>query len=917
MQSRRGSGCELHTHTAPREQQTPTLNHPGIGAIYGLEESGDRQYLVLEFIEGETLADRLSRGPIPVDEALKIGGHIAEALEAAHEKGVIHRDLKPGNVMVTPDGIVKVLDFGLARTAETTTASASHGPSIANSPTITSRSPIHSPTIPGVIMGSAGYMSPEQARAKPLDKRTDIWSFGCVLFECLAGSMVFGGETATDAIAAILERDPDWSRLPARTPARVRDLLRHCLEKDARNRLRDIGDARIELGHALSKREWTTTGAMAAASGAYTPAGSWKRTLGKLCAWSCPLWLALAAVLGYQAWRSGSGAGIGGGLGVGANPKQAPSPVNRLSLELKLEPQDEYLSGMPSWDGRYFVYITGRTGDSSGRQNRLWVRPMDSYEPRLVEGSDGVRNGTISPDGRWVAFLRNSEIDPIRKAPIGGGPAVTICEHGPAGMQDIAWLDAGTLVVSSSFTEKSLLLLHAEGGDLRRIEMKGLPQDVLALFGISALVPGERTVVVYCGVESGEKGFQERLLSVDTDTGQVRTLQEKGAGGQLIDGDTFLFSRIDSLLAQKFDPVSRTPAGPVTPLMSGLRASAGASATAWWIRNGTLFYRSGGVQGKKQTLALFKSGGEPKPLGTLSAAITRGPSISPDGSKVALIIARENLLFGVGVYEIATDRLTMLPTGELDADSAITWTRDGRSLMVQAFTKGKLPTIYQLAVDGSSPPRPVFESTVANTYPSPSVLVDAAGEWLLTMVFDASSSKADWLLAPLAGGAVQTLAKGVDCAARPDAASPDGKWIVCSALDPAKRDLWFLKMPVPGQPYSPADRRRLPIEGTLVAWTPDGKSLLYNNGSSALMAVDVKMDQGEPKVTGTPRELVSLAKTPMVSWPAIMPGTQEVLGVPGSLSGVGSVQIQVVQNWLTELRAKLPADAGAPAVAPK
>ena len=312
-----------------------SLNHPNIGAIHGFESAEARKFLVLEYVEGQTLAQRLKTGALPVDEALAVGKQMADALEAAHEKGIIHRDLKPGNVMIRHDGAVKVLDFGLARAMTDESSSLAAMP---DSPTVTSPARMASPTIPGVILGTAGYMSPEQARGKAVDKRSDILSFGCVLYECLTGTMVFGGETTSDAIAAILEREPDWSRLPARTPVRVRELLKHCLEKDQRRRLRDIGDARIELEQSIAAREWTSTGAMAAAAGTYVRPGGWKRTLGMLGAWASPVLLAAIAVLGYQAWRAGRGAAA-----LPAASGEAPK-VNRLSIELKIEEGDRYFA---------------------------------------------------------------------------------------------------------------------------------------------------------------------------------------------------------------------------------------------------------------------------------------------------------------------------------------------------------------------------------------------------------------------------------------------------------------------------------------------------------------------------------------------------------------------------------------------
>lgn len=238
-----------------------SLNHPGIAAVYALEQEAGRKLLVMEYVEGETLAARLRRGQIPVDEALSLARQIAEALEVAHEKGVIHRDLKPGNVMVTPDGVVKVLDFGLARTADAVAgSSATLRTTAPQSPPMTITSPAfaESPTIPGAILGTAGYMSPEQARGKPVDKRSDIFSFGCVLYETLAGAQPFPGETVTDSLGAILHRDPAWALLPPATPPRIRELLTSCLAKDRRQRLHDMGDARLELERAILGREWTS-----------------------------------------------------------------------------------------------------------------------------------------------------------------------------------------------------------------------------------------------------------------------------------------------------------------------------------------------------------------------------------------------------------------------------------------------------------------------------------------------------------------------------------------------------------------------------------------------------------------------------------------------------------------------------------
>ncbi|MBS0188128.1 MAG: serine/threonine protein kinase, partial [Planctomycetes bacterium] len=359
-----------------------SLNHPGIGAIYGLEEAEGHRYLILEFIDGETLADRLTSAPIPLDESISIAKQITEALEAAHEKGVIHRDLKPGNVMVTSEGMVKVLDFGLARTADGNPSTA-NAPALADSPTVTSPARIaNSPTIPGAIMGTAGYMSPEQARGKPVDKRSDIFSFGCVLFEMLTGVGPFPGESVTDSLGAILHREPDWTLLPAGAPVRLRELLRACLAKDRRSRLHDIGDARLELERILAGQEWTSS-----AVGDSAASKSW--------AWPAAA-LTGAVMLGAGWWLASA---VRGQAPVG------PRPTFHLSATINPKPSFSNLAGIAP-DSRFFVYtaLPELPPESTKPSGILMVRRLDRDETVAIDGTEGARDAALSPDGRTVAY---------------------------------------------------------------------------------------------------------------------------------------------------------------------------------------------------------------------------------------------------------------------------------------------------------------------------------------------------------------------------------------------------------------------------------------------------------------------------------------------------------------------------------
>jgi serine/threonine protein kinase/Tol biopolymer transport system component len=395
------------------------LNHPHIGAIYGVEEIESVRFLVLELVDGETLSDRIARAPqaIPFDEALAIAQQLAAGLDAAHEKGIIHRDLKPANIKVTADGIVKVLDFGLAK-IDTPDKSASD---LSQSPTVTVRG-----TRAGVILGTAAYMSPEQTRGRPLDKRTDIWAFGCVIYEMLTGRAAFAGDTVSDTIAAILGREPDWAALPASTPAGVRRVLKRCLEKDAKRRLRDIGDAKVDLESAIGD---------AAAQSDASDASSTKLVqrlrfaVGVLAALLTVSLVASAALL----WRK--------------TPAPPPEPVRRFSMELG------YVRPVLSPDGRHIAYRS---------DGKLWIRDVSSETPREIPAgrgagdyySDAAYYLTWSPDSRDLVFLADNELRRVSVAQ--GGAAATICalpEGRSTGRQvgGVAWSRDGETIVFSRY----------------------------------------------------------------------------------------------------------------------------------------------------------------------------------------------------------------------------------------------------------------------------------------------------------------------------------------------------------------------------------------------------------------------------------------------------------------------------------
>lgn len=517
-----------------------SLNHPGIGAIYGLEEAGGHQYLILEFIGGETLADRLSKGPISVDEVLPLAKQIAEALEAAHEKGVIHRDLKPGNVMVTPDGVVKVLDFGLARTADGS-ASTTSAPAAADSPTVTSPARFaHSPTIPGVIMGTAGYMSPEQARGKPVDKRSDIFSFGCVLFEMLTGAGPFPGESVTDSLGAILHREPQWNLIPPRTPGRIKELVRDCLAKDRRSRLHDIGDARLDLERAIAGNE----------SDLIDPGARQTRRLMPTLLIGLVGGLVMLA-LGAGLWRA-----------FGPQPSVIADP---RCVAINMPPEIAVSNGLLTGDGRTLV-INGRprtAGTEGQAATRLYVRPLDRYEFEPRAGTEGVFWATPARDGRSLLFVASSSQSAaslrLASVPIdGSAPATTLAEL-PMGAPAFAQLANGDILLSDSPT--SFSRLSKAGTRSASVPMDAGRPNVAVITLSGNELPDGRHVLTSV-VTYGSRGFLSSLGALEIESGRVKILVEDAGPGVYLPTGHIVFSRADAILAAPFDPVAVELRGP-------------------------------------------------------------------------------------------------------------------------------------------------------------------------------------------------------------------------------------------------------------------------------------------------------------------------------------------------------------------
>ncbi|MEO1130699.1 MAG: WD40 repeat domain-containing serine/threonine protein kinase, partial [Planctomycetota bacterium] len=543
-----------------------SLSHPNVAQIYGVEESEGRRYLVLEYVPGETLDGVLKRERLPVGEALQVCAQVAAGLEAAHDAGVIHRDLKPANVRVSDDGVVKVLDFGLALTNDEPPASADGS---SESPTMTS--PVHSPTMPGVILGTAPYMSPEQARGKRVDRRTDIWSFGVVLYECLTGTGPFAGETATDSLGAVLHKDIDLDALPVQTPPLVRHVLQRCLERDKSRRLRDIGDARIELEHAQ-------------ALPATTPGNAFPTT-GRA---GSPLLVASLAIIAV-------GLLVALLLTIMQPTPQADTPFVVASIAMpdgmRIDSSMALNQVTVSGDGRMLAYIAR---DDSGAAT-LFLRELGSVEPTRIADVPSPRGVTFSPDGRFIACCdENARLLRLRTD---GGPPEVIADISAWGWPNgpLSWQDDGRIYFSPE-RDLGLWAVDVESGELSTV--RGIDAEA-GLWGIlPAAGPSPRSGGMLVHTWGGFRRSGNEVSWLDLASGTVTRLLQRASHPFAIDDRWLVFTRDSSIMVIPFDFDALQPLGEARVVIEGVSASSWSTDSVFAAApSGTAMYVPGGRRG--------------------------------------------------------------------------------------------------------------------------------------------------------------------------------------------------------------------------------------------------------------------------------------------------------------------------------
>ena len=828
-----------------REARTlASLNHPHIGAIYGLEDIDDSRALVLELVEGPTLADRLLAGALPLRETLTIASQIADALDAAHQSGIVHRDLKPANIKIRTDGQVKVLDFGLAKAAGIGTAR-----------DMTQAATAHVATEEGVILGTVAYMSPEQARGVPVDKRTDIWAFGCILFEMLTGRAAFARATFSDSIAATLEHEPDWQLLPPATPPAIRRIVQRCLVKDVARRLRDIGDVAPDLADTRTSDDGIAGGA---ASRGATP--------------STRPWLAAAATAIVAA------AIAGGAVWMFTTTSPAPVQVTRLAVAL---PAGDTLGNaqIPSIalspDGRTMAYAASR----SGRSPQLFVRRLDAPEATLLPGTEGARGPFFSPNGQWIGFFAQGKLKKVLAA---GGGLQTLADAA-VGLGG-SWSGDDTIYFAP-FNTSSIWKVSANGGmpqeftriDKSRDEVSHRWPQVLA----------DRQTLLFT-VWTGP-GWDEKHLEIQVGEGGAHRRLVPGAStGRYISTGHLLYSKADNLIVAPFDLASLSITGPPVTLVERARDGVGEGAQYAVSNSGTLAYVQAQAGVFERRLVWVSRDGTVIPIAAPPNAYT-DPAISPDGRSVALSV--QGTTQTLWVYDLVRSSLTTLPEpGSLQSPL---WTPDGRRLAYRA-TRAGYRNLFWRPADGSGEEERLTTSAGLHTPSS----FSRDGRMLLFTDIAADTGNDIWVMdtdsQPRSARPVLKTRFGEFS----PKISPDGTWLAYSSDESGRLEIYVSQFPgASGKIAISTDG------GAEPRWSRDGRELFYRQDDK-MMAVT--LTPGSPLTASSPRMLFEgryqVADTGIGGFDVAPDG--RFLMIQATVAEQPAAEFNIVLGWFGEVQTR-------------
>ena len=832
---------------AREAQVLASLNHPNIAAIHGVEERA----LVLELVEGPTLAERIAAGPIPLEDALPVARQLAEALEYAHEKSIVHRDLKPANIKVTPEGQVKVLDFGLAKALAGDALSADP----MSSPTLTMRA-----TMAGMIMGTAAYMSPEQAKGKPVDRRADIWAFGVVLLEMLTGRSIYTGETVSETLAAVILKEPDISGLPADTPQPIRRLIKRCLDKDPKRRLQAIGEARLMIEEAGTPEAVTT------------PVPSPVAGRNGVPVWAAALPVVVALVLAGGWWRA-------------AQPVERP--MVRFSADLG---PDAVIglrtTGVISPDGTRIAFPVRASGGSQFLATQL----LSQSKATVLNGTENAFDAFFSPDSQWIGFFSGGK---LKKISVQGGAAVTLCDAAP-NARGAAWGEDGQIIGTLDGQQLSIV---PEAGGTPQILAK--PEDEgLRTYRYPQILPGGQNLIVTAAGKAsvGYEDAEIRVFSLKTR--KTKVVQRGGYFGRYLPSGHLVYLHQGTLFGVKFDASRLETRGQPAPVIEEVAGIPGqGAAPLGFSRNGTLVYYSGKALDYNTPLVWMDSAGKQEPLGPSAAGTTI--RLSPDGRLLAL--AKESDIF---VYDPQRSALLRLTFSSGGVQRFPVWLPDGKHIIYSSANE----TLWCIRSDGSGQP---FELLKEGGVP---VSISPDGKYLASHKAGSGTNRDIWIL-PLdntdpdhpKAGTPEVFVRTPTADVEP-MFSPDGHWIAYTSADSGSNQVFV--RPFPEGLKGGGKWQISTAPGRFPIWARNGRELFFESMEGHIMVADYTV-RGDAFIPGKPRQWspTPIQLTAVFQNLDLHPDGKRFVVIPRTATEQGTgqtVHVVFLLNFFDELKRKLP-----------
>jgi len=838
-----------------------SLNHPNIAVLYGFEESNRTRALVMELVDGATLAERIKQGPLAIEEALPTAKQMAEALEYAHARGIIHRDLKPSNVKLTPDGQVKLLDFGLAKALEGETSEEE----LQNSPTLSAAA-----TRAGMMLGTAAYMAPEQARGKRVDRRADIWAFGCVLYEMLTGRGAFDGETTSDILAGVIRAEPDWTLLDGSVPPRIRELIRRCLQKDPKQRLQAIGEARIAVDGAIDGSSNEALGAQAKGP----TQALWRSVL----PWGIAAVGVAAALL------------FGGSL-----LRERPAvthPVMRASVMLP-----ERLSGVFSAnpgspiaispDGSRLVFV----GAPAGKPSQLYLRQLDEQAATPIPNTEEAIQPFFSPDGQWVGFFANGK---MRKVLIHGGPVTPLCEaqipHGASWTTDDAIIYAPDL-------GSGLMRISPAGSSPQTLTTPNAKEKELS-HRWPQLLPGSKAVLFTIQMSTQASYDDAHIAVLSLQTGKWRTLLEGGSYARYVPSGHIVYAHAGTLMAVPFDLAGLRLTGPAIPAQEGVITTPATSGSAEYdvADSGLLAYVPGSARPPERALVWVDRQGNAKEL-PVSVNTYVTPRLSPDGKLLAVQILSSGAQ-DIWIYEFARNTLTRLSFGE---GAVPVWTPDNRRVIYRRRTPSF--SLLSKLVDGTG----TEENLLGNDFDDASAAPFSVSPDGRTLLFGRYSST----------GATEVDALSLDGSGKFQPFlqskfnqgsahfSPDGRWVAYGSNQSGRGEIYVQPFPATGGKWMVSTEG-----GVYPLWASNGGEIFFRNDDRMMSA---SVETRPAFKAGTPRVLFQAGSYLGVGGSYVASGNYDVapdgqhfLMIKEKDAPASSKEVSIVVHWTDELKRIAP-----------